>query len=277
MDNDKHYWVGKDELEKLLSKGERWLNQHPFKEEIVNRYLKHKKYLTREALARLVSEEDPDPDASEVEQDQKEEVLEDKISLNEQRLGSVVAALKSCGAKRVIDLGCGEGRLLQRLLKEHGVQEIVGTDVSYRALEYAKDHLGIERLAERQKDRIRLFQSSVTYRDERFSGFDAACAVEVIEHLEPGRLVAFERVVFEFAKPTNVIVTTPNSEYNPIWESLPTGDKRHPDHRFEWNREEFQAWGDRIAGQHGYSVTYLPIGPIDPDKGSPTQMGVFSR
>jgi 3' terminal RNA ribose 2'-O-methyltransferase Hen1 len=277
LDNDKHYWIGKEEVDKLLVKGERWLKDHPLKEEIVNRYLRRKKFLTQDALARLVSDDTPDLETRDDEVARKEEVLEENVSLNEQRLGSVIAALKSCGAAKVLDLGCGEGNLLRRLLKEPVFRHIVGTDVSYRSLETAMERLRIDRLPEKQKERIQLFQSSITYRDDRFSGFDAACAIEVIEHLEPGRLIAFERAVFEFAKPITVIVTTPNVEYNTIWETLPAGDRRHPDHRFEWNRQEFQSWGNRVGEKYGYSATYLPVGPVDPEKGPPTQMGVFSR
>src|SRR6266436_6489701 len=112
LDNDKHYWVGDDEVEKLLRHGEGWLASHPEREAIARRYLKHQRGLIREALARLVSEESPDPDRTQEEHAKEEAQVEEKISLNEQRLGAVVATLKNSGAKRVLDLGCGEGRLL---------------------------------------------------------------------------------------------------------------------------------------------------------------------
>jgi 3' terminal RNA ribose 2'-O-methyltransferase Hen1 len=129
----------------------------------------------------------------------------------------------------------------------------------------------------RQRKRLTLIQGSLIYRDERFSGFDAACLVEVIEHVELSRLAALERVLFEFAQPSHVIVTTPNAEYNVRFESLPAGKMRHRDHRFEWTRAEFRAWADAVAQRHGYSVELGSIGPVDDTLGAPTQIGVFSR
>jgi len=277
LDNDKHYWVGQAELDKLLARGEGWLPLHPEREQIVDRYLKHQRRLVQEALARLVADEDPDLDATEEERAREEEALERGISLNEQRIGAVIAALKDAGARRVIDLGCGEGRLLQALLADRDFDRAVGMDVSFRSLELAKERLHLDRLPSRQLERVELFQGALTYRDKRLAGYDAACAIEVIEHLDPSRLPAFERVVFEFARPGVVITTTPNAEYNVRFDSLPAGRVRHSDHRFEWTREEFQAWARAAAERFGYSVRFLPVGPDDPTVGPPTQMGVFRR
>jgi 3' terminal RNA ribose 2'-O-methyltransferase Hen1 len=276
LDNDKHYWVGDDEVEKLLRHGESWLASHPEKEQIVRRYLKHRKYLADAALARLI-ETDPD-EAEEISEQQgtEEEQVERKISLNEQRQNSVLAVLKSCSAKRVLDLGCSYGNLLRRLLEYKQFEQIVGLDVSHRALEIAADRLFLDRLPERQRQRIQLLHGSLIYRDNRLTGFDAAAVVEVIEHLDESRLSAFERVLFEFAKPKTVIVTTPNVEYNIRFETLPAGKFRHRDHRFEWTRDQFQIWANSVARRFSYEVLFLPVGPEDPEVGSPTQMGVFS-
>jgi 3' terminal RNA ribose 2'-O-methyltransferase Hen1 len=277
LDNDKHYWVGDDELEKLLSRGEAWLSSHPEREQIVSRYLKRQRPLVREALARLVADEEPDLDAAESTTAQQEAAIEEKISLNDQRLGAVVAVLKEVGARRVIDLGCGEGKLLQALLRERSFERIVGVDVSHRALEIARKRLRLEDLPSMQRDRIELVHGALTYRDDRFSGFDAACLVEVIEHLDADRLPAFARVVFEFAQPPTVILTTPNAEYNVRFDDLPAGRFRHGDHRFEWTREEFRAWAETTADRNGYRVRFVPVGPDDAELGSPTQMGIFTR
>jgi 3' terminal RNA ribose 2'-O-methyltransferase Hen1 len=277
LDNDKHYWVGDDEVAKLLRHGEGWLAAHPEREIITTRYLKHRRSLINDALAQLVDAEDPAAEETQECHAQEEAKVEERISLNEQRLGSVLAALRSSGARRVIDLGCGEGKLLQVLLKERQFEAIVGMDVSYRALEIAKDRLNLDRLPEMQRQRIKLIHGSLMYRDKRLAGFDAASVVEVIEHLDPPRLAAFERVVFECARPTTVVITTPNVEYNLKWETLPAGKFRHKDHRFEWTRAEFQSWAEGIANRFAYTVRFLPVGSEDAVVGSPTQMGVFER
>jgi 3' terminal RNA ribose 2'-O-methyltransferase Hen1 len=128
-----------------------------------------------------------------------------------------------------------------------------------------------------QKERITLIHGSLTYRDKRLEGFDVATVIEVVEHLDPSRLVSFERVVFEFARPNTVVMTTPNVEYNVRFESLPAGRFRHKDHRFEWTREQYQGWAADAAARWGYAVEIKPVGPPDPLVGSPTQMGVFTR
>lgn len=277
LDNDKHYWVGDDEVEKLLRHGEGWLANHPQREVITRRYLKHQRSLFTDALARLNDESDPAPDEVAVAHAQEEAEIERTLSLNDQRMGTVLAALLASNATTVLDLGCGEGRLLKLLLKERQISRVVGVDVSHRALEFAAENLNLDRLPPMVKEKIQLLHGSLMYRDARLAGFDAASVVEVIEHLDPPRLAAFERVVFEFAKPGTVVVTTPNSEYNVKWETLPAGKFRHKDHRFEWNRAQFQAWANGIAERFGYEVRFGPIGPEDGIVGSPTQMAVFSR
>ena len=277
LDDDKHYWVGEDEVEKLLRHGEGWLANHPQREAIAYRYLKHRRSLLRQTLARLVEEDQLDPDEEAEAHGQEEEILEKRISLNEERMGTVVAALKASDAKRVLDLGCGEGKLLKALLADRQFEEITGLDVSTRTLERAADRLRLEQLPQKQRERINLIQGSLTYRDKRLQGFDAAAVVEVVEHLDPPRLDAFARVLFECARPGTVVLTTPNAEYNVRFEKLPAGTLRHRDHRFEWTRGEFQKWSEDTAGRFGYAVRLAPIGPTDPEVGAPTQMAVFTR
>ena len=276
LDNEKHYWVGDDEVEKLLRHGGSWLPLHPEKEEIAKRYLKYRRDLANEAIARLVDEETPDAHVTQAVHNSEEEAVEKALNLNEQRLNDVIAALKSVNAKRVVDLGCGEGKLLRLLLADNSFEKIVGVDVSHRVLQTAHERLRLERLPARQADRIKLMQGSLMYRDRRLYGFDAAAVVEVIEHLDRPRLAAFERVLFEFAKPVAVVLTTPNVEYNVRFETLPAGSFRHKDHRFEWTREEFTQWANLIAAKHGYSVRFLPVGPEDSEVGAPTQMAIFN-
>jgi 3' terminal RNA ribose 2'-O-methyltransferase Hen1 len=277
LDAEKHYWVGEAEVEKLLRRGEGWLAGHPERELIVNRYLRYRRSLTSEALAKLLEDEEVDPDRELEERALEEEAVEAPLRLNEKRLGAVVSVLKATGVKRVLDLGCGNGKLIQALLKEPQFAEIVGVDISHRALEAAGARLKLERLAPRQRERIRLFQTALTYRDKRLEGFDAAAVVEVIEHLDRPRLRAFERVVFDHAQPGLALVTTPNREYNVRFDGLPAGSFRHRDHRFEWTRAELEDWAGEVAGRFGYGVRFLPVGPEDPEVGAPTQMAVFER
>jgi len=276
LDDDKHYWVGDEEVDKLLRHGEGWLAFHPERELIAKRYLKRQGDLVRTALAQLIEEDNLNPDSAQENHALEETAIEERISLNQQRYQAVLATLKQCGAKRVLDLGWGEGRLLKELLLDWSFEQIVGMDVSYRTLEIAQERLNLERLPPMQQQRIKLIQGSLTYRDKRLSGYDAATVVEVIEHLDPPRLAAFERVLFEFARPTAVVITTPNVEYNVKFENLPAGQLRHKDHRFEWTRKEFQSWSNRVAERFSYSVQFLPVGPEDPVVGAPTQMGLFT-
>ncbi len=277
LDNEKHYWVGDDEIEKLLKRGEGWLAQHPEKELIVERYLKRQRSLTREALARLTEDDPPEDEERADTGDEQEQKVERPLGLHEQRLGTVLSVLRGVGATRVVDLGCGEGKLLRLLLADKQFERILGMDVSWRSIEIASERLKLDQLSEKQRARLKLIQDSLMYRDRRLDGFDAAAVVEVIEHLDAPRLAAFERVLFEFAKPATVVVTTPNAEYNPLFPTLPAGQFRHRDHRFEWTRAEFERWGAAIAERFGYSVHFQPLGPEDASLGAPTQLGIFKR
>ena len=270
LDDRKHYWIGDAEVDKLIARGEGWLDGHPQRDLIVRRYLKHRAGLANEALARLSDTAVAEPDAG-------RDTESDFVPLADLRVDAVLRVLKESGAARVLDLGCGEGRLLEQLLTVPQFQEIVGVDVSVAALERAARRLRLERLPERQRRRIKLQQGALTYRDRRLAGFDAAALVEAVEHLDPDRLAAFERALFEFAKPQTVVVTTPNREYNAKYPKLGETGLRHADHRFEWTRGEFAAWANRVAPAHGYSVAFEPVGEVDAVLGPPTQMGIFRR
>ncbi|HWG44158.1 MAG TPA: 3' terminal RNA ribose 2'-O-methyltransferase Hen1 [Gemmataceae bacterium] len=272
LDNDKHYWVSDDEVDKLLHHGEGWLGTHPERENITRRYLKHQGKLARSALAQLLDEDAGNADEESV---RVENVSEERVRLNDQRLAAVRAALKTSGARRVLDLGCGEGKLLRLLLQDADFTEIAGVDVSPRVLEIARTRL--DRLPSEVQGRCRLLHGSLMYRDARLSGYDAAAVVEVIEHLDPPRLAAFERVLFEFARPRTIVLTTPNAEYNVKFEGLAAGAFRHKDHRFEWMRTQFQEWANGVAQRFGYAVQFVAVGPEDEIVGSPTQMAVFIR
>ena len=298
LDRRKHYYVDRHELEKLLDKGEGWLAAHPAKELIAARYLGRKRSMISEALHRLLEDAEPDeaveaadavlPDASkpaepgedaivETRKDAAEEQLEKPIRLHDLRLDRITDVLRETRVRRVVDLGCGSGKLLKRLVAEPSFDHILGVEVSAVALEQAARRLKLDRMSERRRARIDLIQGALTYRDQRFSGYDAAALSEVIEHLDPDRLAALEQVVFAHARPRVVVITTPNREYNAKFEGMMPGQLRHADHRFEWTREEFHAWAAPVAERHGYAVRFEGLGEEDAELGAPSQMAVFER
>ncbi|MFE5190779.1 3' terminal RNA ribose 2'-O-methyltransferase Hen1 [Streptomyces sp. NPDC056628] len=282
LDDAKHYWVSSDEVDKLLRAGEGWLPDHPEQKVITSRYLSRRWSLTREAMERLELVRLAEADDSEVEDidnavADETEAEERPAPLAVRRREAILAALRAAGATRVLDLGCGQGQLVQALLKDPAYTEIVGVDVSVRALTIAGRRLKLDRMGERQAARVKLLQGSLAYTDSRLEGYDAAVLSEVVEHVDPPRLPALVYAVFGAARPRTVLVTTPNVEYNVRWESLPAGHVRHGDHRFEWTREEFRTWAAAVAERHGYGVEFVPVGPDDPEVGPPTQMAVFAR
>ncbi len=279
LDDDKHYWVGDDEVDKLLRRGGEWLAAHPERELITRRYLRHDRRLTRDALARLIEADGSvdDPDEAQLAHDAEEAAIEKPVRLNDQRMDAVVTALRELGAQRIADLGCGQGTLVRALLKEPWVDRVVGVDVSWRSLDTAARRLRLDEMPPRQRARVDLWQGALTYRDRRLRDFDAVAVVEVIEHIDQPRLGAFEDALFGNARPRAAVVTTPNVEYNPLFDGMPQDRLRHKDHRFEWSRAEFAAWCDGVASRHGYSVDITGIGPVDELRGSPTQMAVFKR
>ncbi len=289
FDNDKHYSISKQEIEKLMAKGDGWLSTHPQRDFITRRYLRNIGTLTKMAM-RHFEEEDAEKAENMAQNDipnigaerasleeKRGEKAAAKINLHQQRLEAAAEQLKKNGVRTVVDMGCGEGRLIRLLLKEGQFNKILGVDVSMRELQRAKQRLDFDEMSPRMRERLDLMQGSVTYRDRRIEGFDGMALVEVIEHLEVDRLAAMERVVFEFAQPKTVVVTTPNGEYNVKYETLTAGDFRHDDHRFEWTRPEFEAWAARIATNFGYSVDFFPVGDFDEMVGAPSQMGVFRK
>lgn len=277
FDRQKHYYISKDEIQKLLDHGEGWLGKHPYREKITQRYFRQKKEYARKALDLLRAQDEEEPEENTSDDTETEEEKEAKTPLNTLRLEAVKQAVLSSGASSVIDMGCGEGRLTGMLLKEKQIQKLTVCDVSVNTLEKAADRLRLDRMPLTLRNKLTLMQASLTYRDKRFSGFDCACIVEVIEHIEPMRIAAFERVVFEFAAPRTVVLTTPNKEYNVNYENMKENALRHGDHRFEWTRAEFKAWADHVCEQYGYHCEISGIGEHNEATGTPTQMGVFTK
>jgi 3' terminal RNA ribose 2'-O-methyltransferase Hen1 len=288
LDDDKHYWVSKDEIDKLVAGAGEWLAGHPERDLIVRRYLRHQPGLVAEATARLLDEDragaevtaaerDGVPDAPAGPADAEPAAAAAHTRLRDLRVAAVLRVLKAAGARRVLDLGCGDGRLLAALLGDPQFEEIAGVDASAAALDRAARRLGIHEMAPRQRERVRLLLGALTYADRRLQGYDAAVLMEVIEHVDPGRLAVLEQATFGAAAPPVVVVTTPNAEYNPRYPGLAPGALRHPDHRFEWTRSQFRGWAEPVAARYGYSVRFEPVGDADPEAGPPTQMAVLTR
>jgi len=277
LDDDKHYWVGEDEIAKLMKRGEGWLESHPARDLIVHRYLIHRGALARAALARLAPETTEEDRPERAPRSAQEDALEAPLRLNDERMTAVVEALRTSGARAIADLGCGEGKLLQRLVRERWVERLIGVDPAARELEWAAKRLKLHMAGGPPEGRVTLLHGSITYRDRRWEGVDAAVLVEVIEHLDEDRLPALEKVVFGAARPATLIVSTPNADYNALFPNLKAGAMRHPDHRFEWSRAAFAAWTDRVCAAFGYTAEISGVGKLDEALGAPTQMAIFRR
>jgi 3' terminal RNA ribose 2'-O-methyltransferase Hen1 len=284
LDDDKHYWVTRDEIDKLMGSAGDWLARHPERDLIIRRYLRHQSVLAREAMTRLADEDagaEQDGDGPEQAGGGAGQApitpAAEHVLLRDLRAAAVLAELTRSGARRVLDLGCGDGRLIAGMLRDGQFEEITGVDTSTAALERAARRLRLDEMAPRQRARVQLLQGALTYRDQRLAGYDAAVLMEVIEHVDPGRLGALEQAVFAAAAPATVVVTTPNADHNVLYPGLEAGTMRHPDHRFEWGRTQFRAWATGVAERHGYQVRFEPVGADDPDAGPPTQLAVLSR
>ncbi|MBH8557283.1 3' terminal RNA ribose 2'-O-methyltransferase Hen1 [Hymenobacter negativus] len=305
LDNDKHYYIGEHEAEKLLHRGGDWLPQHPERGFITRRYLRYLAAYVNPTLERLMEGDEINDSANETlppgplsrgegapamldvessgspsprERGPGGEVNAEgdpKLSLHDQRLQQVAHEIYQLAPKRVLDLGCGEGKLLRLLLRQPKIEYILGMDVSHQALARAAQRLHLDEMPPRQRTRIDLIQGSLLYRDERLAGFDVAALVEVIEHLDENRLAALEAVVFGQARPAHVFVTSPNADYNQLFEKLNAGEFRHDDHRFEWSRAEFAAWAAGVAERHGYQLRLESMGEEVEGVGAPSQMAVF--
>lgn len=276
LDNQKHYWVGDAESEKLLRHGGEWLVAHPDRELITRRYLRRAPGLAKATLARLAEVDESSGIAQTAPQSATgEEALERPLKLQDRRVQAVVDALTEHRAGTVVDLGCGEGDLIAALVPHAQFTRVLGMDISMRELQRAKERLERMLMTIARREQISLIQSSLVYADSRLKGFDAATLLEVIEHIDADRLPAFERVVFGEMKPRLLIVTTPNQEYNRLFPNLAAGAFRHPDHRFEWDRATFQNWAKTTAERFGYGVSFQPIGDFHSEYGAPTQMAVF--
>ena len=287
LDDEKHYWVSEDEIDKLLRHGSDWVPKHPQKYTIVSRYLKKQGSLRRQALKKLDVEEDQvigiqDDDVAVIDDvdilaQKGEAKLEKPMRLNDLRIEKILEAIRGGDISSVIDFGCGEGRYLKEYLKLPQLKKVTGIEVSPGELLKAEQRLRIDRLPERVRDKLELLQGSLTYFDRRTQGYDLATCIEVIEHIDEERLGAFKASLFGYAAPRSIIITTPNLEYNVLFEGMPKGKLRHSDHRFELDRPTFKKWSEEAAKEYGYSVEFGSIGEEHLKFGAPTQLALFRK
>ncbi len=194
--------------------------------------------------------------------------------LHQERLQRVVSLVRASGARRVLDLGCGSGGLLQYLLRDDQFERVVGLELSGELLAQAK--LRLENLPAARGGRLELVCGSYADHHPGLLDFDAAAMVETIEHVPPEALSRVERAVFAGLRPRLLVMTTPNHEYNPLFD-MPPGEFRDPDHKFEWDRARFRDWAQGVARRNGYRVRFSGIGEMDAQLGQPTQVARFTR
>ncbi|WP_210464253.1 3' terminal RNA ribose 2'-O-methyltransferase Hen1 [Rufibacter roseolus] len=268
LDNSRHSFVSQQDIDQLLQKGKGWLENHPERDWISRRFLRNIRSLTSEAILRLAGEEALAPEA---------EISPVQENLHQQRLNRAFDRLKGSGAQRVLDVGCGEGKLLRLLLKDGQFTKITGMDVSFGELQKAKENFHLDEASPAFKERLSLFQGSVTYLDERLLGYDALALVEVIEHLDEERLPTMEQVIFGYASPSTVVLSTPNADYNVVFDRMAPEAFRHQDHRFEWTRSQFSQWCAQVSEKYGYEVQIESVGPEEPAVGAPSQLATFKK
>jgi SAM-dependent methyltransferase len=194
--------------------------------------------------------------------------------LHQRRLDAVLTIIRARRARSVLDLGCGDGDLLVRLLSEQCIERVVGVDVSDKKLERLRERL--RALPVTLQARVQLLSDSMTNPRAELAGFDVAVLVESIEHLEPSLLSRLERAVFFEMRPATVVITTPNADFNPLL-GIPKERRRRDDHCFEWGRAKFRSWAKGVAARNDYATHCSDIGAIDPAYGGVSQIGLFDR
>ncbi|TDQ36236.1 3' terminal RNA ribose 2'-O-methyltransferase Hen1 [Aureibacillus halotolerans] len=255
LDDYKHYYIDEKEMEKLERYGEGWLDEHPEKALIYRRALRFK-----ELYAPLQNDEETQEKTP-------------KRSLNHQRYEAIASTIATFPNRaRVIDLGAGEGKLLERLRLIPGIEELLAVEPSQAMLLRAMKAIEVS-----TEDGIKptLLQGSLFYYDHRLLDSDVIVLCEVIEHIDEERLPACMAMILDEYRPGALIITTPNKEYNQLYD-MPE-ERRHHDHRFEWTRDQFTDWCYKINEGQSYDLTFSGIGDDNEIYGQPTQMCVFTR
>lgn len=266
LDPSRHYFYDESEARKLFDKGGEWLKGHSSRDLIISRYLSKSKELreyARQLFGNFQEKKDLEELISETEEMMRDWEDPDDNSPHRQRHNRIVADVAIWNARKVIDLGCGEGRLLERLVRIAPDMRVVGIEPSAREIERARKKLS-NNPGKNVDPRVEFVHGSAMYGDERFKGFDVAVLSEVIEHVDEDRLSILARSVFGTMAPRRVIITTPNGDYNKVFGFAP-GEFRHADHRFEWTLAECRAWVNGVTSAYPYDAEISPVGGRNAD------------
>ncbi|MNM55135.1 RNA repair, ligase-Pnkp-associating, region of Hen1 [compost metagenome] len=269
IDNYKHHFISKDEVDKLLRLGDGWLATHPKNEFISKRYVGYRESLFKTVITSLENEK-------EVEESKIEEQKEEKVGLGKLRYLEFAKQVENLGVTEVVDMGAGEGRLIELLAKNKNLNQLIACEptLTGRQRMYAR----IDKLDRKKLLSIKpqVIQSSLFYKDYRLVNKECIVLCEVIEHINADRIDNVMDIILNYNKPKHFIISTPNFEYNVLYETMKT-KFRHGDHRFEMTRKEFKEFIDKHAERCGYDVEYVGIGESHEQYGYATQMAVMKR
>ena len=176
-----------------------------------------------------------------------------------QRLDKVRATLFDLSISEVCDLGCGSGKLLEQLKAARCTRLLIGVDLDKPALDEAWERCEADfqdyHFRRTQESAMYLYLGSILCPSPSLP-FQLQCVTlcEVIEHVTLLQVPALTDLIFRFINPKYAIVTTPNSDFNVVFRH---SGFRHPDHKFEWSRQEFAGWIQTVCSQYGYEVMEL--------------------
>lgn len=216
-------------------------------------------------------------------------------SLCDQRYSLALALLemeREEGLHSLLDLGCNNCRFLTLAKELPYLSHLAGVDLDpevlanvverHRLRPLAADFLGGPH-ARSTPLSLQLVLGSVcdSAAAEAWQGVEAVTALELIEHLHPEDIGQFSHTVFGVIEPKLVILSTPNSDFNPLFPNWEEGTLRHWDHKFEWSREEFREWVSNVVGLYPqYDVEFNGVGfweDFEYSNGPASQFAIFRR
>ncbi|XP_076258447.1 hen1 methyltransferase isoform X2 [Rhynchophorus ferrugineus] len=184
--------------------------------------------------------------------------------------------------KKLVDFGCAEFGLFI-FLKDLNLNEIMFVDINENLLDEnicrVQPLLGDHLKRRYSPLEVTVFKGSVSDPDYRLHKTDVVTAIELIEHLYPDTLDAFCYNIFSYIQAKLIIITTPNADFNVVFKKV--NMFRHPDHKFEWTRNQFKDWCQNITERfQDYRVEINGIGEYFEETkmfGCCSQMALFIR